>query len=66
MEVSLVEYNQNSPTKEFVYQYMGDLGFNPVEIIGNINHPLTHELIQQDILFLNKKYEKNSTDNRTI
>jgi FkbM family methyltransferase len=66
MEVSLVEYNQNAPTKEFVYQYMGDLGFNPVEIIGNINHPLTHELIQQDILFLNKKHEKNSTDNRTI
>lgn len=58
MEVSLVEYNQNAPTKEFVYQYMEDIGFSPVEIIGNINHPLTHELIQQDVLFLNKKYKK--------
>jgi FkbM family methyltransferase len=57
MEVSLVEYNQNAPTKDFVYEYMDNLGFNPVELIGNINHPLTYELIQQDILFLNKKYE---------
>jgi FkbM family methyltransferase len=55
MEVSLVEYNQGAPTKDFVYEYMNNLGFEPVEIIGNINHPLTHELIQQDILFLNKK-----------
>ena len=57
MEVSLMEYNQNSPTKEFVYKYMDNLGFKPVELIGNINHPLTYELIQQDILFLNKKYD---------
>ena len=57
MEVSLMEYNQNAPTKEFVYEYMDNLGFKPVELIGNINHPLTYELIQQDILFLNKKYE---------
>jgi FkbM family methyltransferase len=55
MEVSLVEYNQNAPTKNFVYNYMINLGFEPVEVIGNINHPITHELIQQDILFLNKK-----------
>jgi FkbM family methyltransferase len=57
MEVSLMEYNQNAPTKEFVYEYMDNLGFKPVELIGNINHPLTYELIQQDILFLNKKYD---------
>jgi FkbM family methyltransferase len=57
MEVSLIEYNQNSPTKDFVYEYMNNLGFKPVEIIGNINHPLTYELIQQDILFLNKKHD---------
>lgn len=56
MEVSLVEYNENAPTKEFVYEYMGNLGFEPVELINNLNHPLTYELIQQDILFLNKKY----------
>ena len=66
LEVSLVEYNQNSPTKDFVYEYMDNLGFTPAELIGNINHPITHELIQQDILFLNKKYEKNSISNSTI
>lgn len=57
MEISLVEYNQNAPTKDFVYDYMSNLGFTPIENIGNINHPITHELIQQDILFLNKKYD---------
>jgi FkbM family methyltransferase len=57
MEISLVEYNQNAPVKEFVYEYMTNLGFIPVETISNINHPITHELIQQDILFLNQKYD---------
>ena len=45
--------------KEFVYEYMANLGFIPVENIGNINHPITHELIQQDILFLNKNYDNS-------
>ena len=66
MEVSLVEYNQNAPKKDFVYEYMDKLGFTPVELIGNINHPITYELIQQDILFLNKKYEQNSINNGII
>ena len=66
MEVSLVEYNQNAPTKDFVYDYMDNLGFKPVELIGNINHPLTYKLIQQDILFLNKTYEQNSFNNCVI
>lgn len=57
MEISLVEYNKNSPAKEFVYKYMDNLGFKPVELIGNINHPITYELIQQDIFFLNKNYD---------
>ena len=57
MEISLVEYNINSPAKEFVYEYMDNLGFKPVELIGNINHPITYELIQQDIFFLNKNYD---------
>jgi FkbM family methyltransferase len=57
MEISLIEYNQNAPTKEFVYNYMDKLGFTPIEHIGDINHPLTYELIQQDILFLNKNYD---------
>lgn len=57
LEVSLIEYNNNAPTKNFVYNYMNNIGFKPVEIIGNIYHPITHELVQQDVLFLNKKYD---------
>jgi hypothetical protein len=45
---------------------MDNLGFKAVELIGNINHPLTYELIQQDILFLNKTYEQNSFNNCVI
>jgi FkbM family methyltransferase len=56
MEVSLVEYNKNAPTRDFVYKFMEGIGFIPVELIGNLNHPITHELIQQDILFLNENY----------
>jgi FkbM family methyltransferase len=52
LEVSLTEYNENSPTKEEVYEFMYNLGFNHSEIIGHINHPLTHELIQHDVLFV--------------
>lgn len=62
MEISLVEYNQNAPMKDFVYEYMSKIGFLPFENIGNINHPITHELIQQDILFLNQKYGYEYTD----
>jgi FkbM family methyltransferase len=54
LEVSLVEYNKDSPTKDFVYEYMNKIGFEPVELIGNITHPITHELIQQDVLFINQ------------
>lgn len=52
MEVSLIEYNENSPTKDFVYDFMEKLDFYPAEIIGDINHPITYQLIQQDILFI--------------
>jgi FkbM family methyltransferase len=55
LEVSLVEYNEGSPTKEKVYEKMFELGFKDVETLGTINHPLTYELIQQDVLFINEK-----------
>jgi len=55
MEVSLVEFNHGAPTKKEVIDFMEDIGFEPVEIIANINHPMFHTLIQEDILFLNKK-----------
>lgn len=54
MEVSLVEFNRGAPTKEEVVEFMKNIGFEPVEIIANINHPLFHTLIQEDVLFLNK------------
>lgn len=59
MEISLIEYNENSPSKVQVYKFMEELGFLPVEIVGNINHPITHLLIQQDVLFLNKDYDNS-------
>ena len=54
LEISLVEYNENAPTKEYVYNFMEQIGFYPAEHIGDITHPITHELIQQDILFIKK------------
>ncbi len=54
MEVSLVEFNQGAPTKQDVVDFMKGIGFEPVEIIANINHPMFHTLIQEDVLFLNK------------
>jgi FkbM family methyltransferase len=55
LEVSLVEYNLNSPSKKQVYDYMYSIGFVDAELIGNINHPIHGYLIQQDILFINKQ-----------
>ena len=54
LEVSLVEFNQGAPTKQEVIDFMQEIGFEPVEVIANINHPLFHTLIQEDVLFLNK------------
>ena len=54
MEVSLVEFNQGAPRKQEVVDFMKDIGFESVEIIANINHPVFHTLIQEDVLFLNK------------
>jgi hypothetical protein len=41
--------------KDYVVEFMNDLGFIVTEHIGNINHPLTYQLIQEDLFFLNKK-----------
>ncbi len=54
MEVSLEEFNQGSPTSEYVIPFMRELGFMEHHILGNLNHPVHHTLIQQDILFINK------------
>lgn len=52
LEVSLVEYNLNSPNKDQVYSYMQSIGFSPKELLGNIHHIIDGSLIQQDILFI--------------
>lgn len=54
MEVSLEEYNEGSPTIEFVDDFMKNLNFEKVEIINKLNHPIKHTLIQQDVLYINK------------
>jgi len=55
LEVSLIEYNQNSPMKNEVIDYMKSIGFYPAEILGVIGHPVTHEQIQEDLLFIKKE-----------
>ena len=54
MEVSLEEFNEGSPTIEFVDEYMTNLNFQKVEIINNLYHPINRTLIQQDVLYINK------------
>lgn len=53
MEVSLVEFNAGSPTSDFVIPFMKNIGFDEYSVIRNLNHPITHTLIQQDMLFIN-------------
>lgn len=54
LEVSLTQYNENSPLYDEVIQYMSNIGFKAVEEIGEGYHPETHKLIQKDILFIKK------------
>lgn len=55
LEVSIVEYNQGGPLYNDVISYMSSIGFEKVEVIELIYHPITNQLIQNDILFINKK-----------
>jgi len=55
LEVSLIEFNENSPSKKDVINFMNELGFDSVEVLGTISHPITHEIIQEDILFIQRK-----------
>jgi FkbM family methyltransferase len=55
LEVSLTEYNEGSPLKNEVIEFMDSIGFYPSETIGYNGHPETQEQIQEDILFLPKK-----------
>ena len=50
-ECSHVEYNQGAPMQSEVNDFLRTQGFHPQEILGNINHPITGQHIQSDILF---------------
>jgi FkbM family methyltransferase len=51
MEVSLTQYNENSPLYNEVIEFMDNIGFKKVEILDEMIHPIVH---QQDILFIKK------------
>jgi|LakMenEpi03Aug12_release.lakeMendotaPanAssembly.Ray.scaffolds.fasta_scaffold78200_4 FkbM family methyltransferase len=58
LEVAVTDFNIGAPKKEEVFQYLASIGFEPVEKIADLNHPILHTLVQQDFLFLNKSYDK--------
>ena len=52
LEVSYKEYNIGSLLSNEVIDYMTSIGFSKVEVINSINHPITEEHIQDDVLFV--------------
>jgi len=50
LEVSLTQYNENSPLYHDVIKYMKEIGFEMKEVLDENIHPIVH---QQDILFIN-------------
>jgi FkbM family methyltransferase len=51
LEVSLTQYNENSPLYDDVINFMDNIGFKKAEILDENIHPIVH---QQDILFIKK------------
>lgn len=51
LEVSLTQYNENSPLYNEVIEFMDNFGFKKAEILDENIHPIVH---QQDILFIKK------------
>lgn len=49
LEVSLTQYNQESPLYDAVINFMNNIGFKKIEILDETIHPTVH---QQDILFI--------------
>jgi len=52
LEVSYIEYNKGAPTSEEVISFMNDFGFKEKMSIGE--HYIDDEIVQKDIVFLNK------------
>jgi FkbM family methyltransferase len=57
LEVSLTQYNENSPMLEEVLNYMNSIGYYPLEILDEARNHGSH---QQDILFINEKFISRS------
>lgn len=57
LEVSLNEYNENSPLYDEVISYMKKIGFESKEILDEQRNHGSH---QQDILFINEKFTNRS------
>jgi len=58
LEVSSKQYNENSPLLDEVVEFMLNIGFKLVDVIGENRHPVTGEVIQFDYLFQNTKIKK--------
>jgi FkbM family methyltransferase len=54
LELSIVEYNINAPLEQEVIEYMNSIGFTEEEEIGSHYNPITYELFQRDVLFINR------------
>ena len=52
LEVSYIQYNEGAPTNEEVIEFMKDFGFEEKMSIGE--HYNGDEIVQKDIVFLNK------------
>jgi FkbM family methyltransferase len=57
LEVSLTQYNENSPLYDEVINYMNNHGFIKKEILDEARNHGSH---QQDILFINEKFTNRS------
>jgi FkbM family methyltransferase len=54
MEVAHTNYNDGAPQSAEVTSFMYDHGFYLAEKLGDIVHPITRKLIQEDVLYLRK------------
>lgn len=54
LELSVIEYNINAPLEQEVIEYMNSIGFTEEEELGSHYTPITYELSQRDVLFINR------------
>ena len=58
LEVSYIEYNKGAPTSDEIIDFMKEFGFEEKMSIGE--HYLEGDIVQKDLVFLNKKLDLNS------